>query len=241
VSAENTDGRAQMFVRNFGMGVSSRIEGSPGNWSGWLDLGGSQLQGGLSVVRSGDGRIELFGNTKTGLARFIQAEPDGDIKHDAGFAGVGEGEPAPCGKPTAAVGGDGSTAVFFRRHEQESISYLRRQPDGDWDGVPTALSGGHGGLGGIAVLPLPVPAGSTGSAAEYLVATRNRDGGVSHARTRLDGRRTEWIADSSLTVGAPSIALDADDRPVIAAFGADGQLYLHQVGDAAKAWERVGG
>lgn len=236
VCAVNADGRAQLFVRNFGMGVSSRFEGSPGSWSNWLDFGGSELQGGLSAVRLGDGRIELYGNTRTGIARFAQAEPDVDLKHDAGFTGVAAGEPAPVGKPTAALGADGRVAVFFRRHEQESVSYLHQGPDGGWDGVPIALAAGHGGLGGIAVLPLPGPANAP---AEFVLAVRNRDGGVSHTRTCLDGRRTEWIGDSSLVTGAPSIALDSEDQPVIAAFGADGQLYLRRHADASQQWQQV--
>ena len=236
VCALNADGRAQMFVRNFDMGVSSRFEASPGKWSGWLDLGGSQLQGGLSAVELRDGRIEVFGNTKTGLARFVQAEPGGDLKHDTGFVGIAEGEPAPCGKPTAVVDGHGHIALFFRRHEQEAVSALRQERDGTW-GVPMTLAGGHSGLGGVAVLALPGPMDTPPA---FLIASRNRDGGVSHTTTRLDGRRTEWIADSSLIVGAPSIALDAHDRPVIAAFGGDGHLYLHPTDEAAGTWRRVG-
>jgi LmbE family N-acetylglucosaminyl deacetylase len=239
VGAVAADGRVHMFTRNFEAGVSTRLLRAAGTWRGWQDLGGSELQGGLSAVELPNGRIEVFGNTKTGLARYVQTEVNGELKHDTGFTGIGEGEPAPSGRPTAVADGDGRIALFFRRHRDEAVSVLRQERDGTWDAVPAPLPGGHGGAGGVAVRVLPGD-GETAGPAAFLVAVRNRDGGISHTTTHLDGRRTEWVADSSLVVGAPSIALDAQDRPVIAAFGADGHLYLRHVAEADDTWRRAG-
>lgn len=229
-------GHMQMLVRNFGMGVSARSERSPGVWTDWLDLGGKQLQGGLSAARLPDGTVEVFGNTRTGFTHLVQSDADSRFEIDDDFTELAHGQPEPAGRPLLVADRDGGAALFFRQHESESVAVLRRGSGGGWGRTPLVLAGA-GGFGGIAALALE------GAEQElFIIAVRDRTGLVSYAQTSLDGADPGWVTGGRPIVGAPSIALDADGRPVIAAIGTDARLYVHLVGDGStvESWHPVG-
>jgi hypothetical protein len=60
VTAQNADGRLEVFVRGTDNGVWHRWQTLPGNgWSGWAPLGGA-ITGNPAATRNLDGRLELF-------------------------------------------------------------------------------------------------------------------------------------------------------------------------------------
>jgi hypothetical protein len=232
----DASGHMQMLVRNFGMGLSARSERSPGVWSDWLDLGGKQLQGGLSAARLPDGTVEVFGNTRTGFTHLVQSDAHSRFEIDDDFTELAQGQPEPTGRPLLVADRDGGAALFFRQHQSESVSVLRRGSGGAWGRTPLMLADA-GGFGGIAALPL-----KDARQKLFVIAVRDRTGRVSYTQTSLDGAHSGWVTGGGPVVGAPSIALDAAGRPVIAAIGTDARLYVHLVGDGDKveSWHRIG-
>jgi len=250
----NADGRAQLFVRNFGMGVSSRTESGGGagsggeggegggggggeSWGRWQDLGGSRLQGPLDAVRTDSGLIELYANTADGVQRWRQAEPNGSFKIDYGFDA---GQPS--GRVTVAKDVAGRLALFYRAAERETVrAYRQLKADGEWAAEPVDLPG-HGGTGSVAATSADASGSAGGSSARgesgrsgesssdrtagFVLATRNRDGAISVTRTRADGTGARWTASGGLAMGAPSMARDAAGHLVLAAIGPDCRLYL---------------
>jgi LmbE family N-acetylglucosaminyl deacetylase len=214
----NADGRAQLFVRNFGMGVSTRIESPDGTWGRWHDLGGSRVQNAVEAVRTGSGQIELYANTLEGVQRWRQAEPDGAFKIDYDFeAGL------PSGRVTAVKSADGRLALFYRAAERETVvAYRQLESEGAWAAAPVDVPG-HGGTGSVAGSALPDEAGRPGG---YVVAARNRDGAISVTHTLADGTASRWTASGGPALGAPSLATNAQGRLVLAALGPDCRLYL---------------
>ncbi|GAA1425003.1 hypothetical protein GCM10009601_30970 [Streptomyces thermospinosisporus] len=58
--AVDAQGRAHVFVRNKGSGVSLLAQKEKGGWDAWADLGGEQVQEHLAAVTGESGRAELY-------------------------------------------------------------------------------------------------------------------------------------------------------------------------------------
>ncbi|GGM12082.1 hypothetical protein GCM10010129_65060 [Streptomyces fumigatiscleroticus] len=56
----DAEGRAHVFVRNAGGGVSMRGQKEKGGWGPWHDLKGSDVQDGPAAVTGESGRVELY-------------------------------------------------------------------------------------------------------------------------------------------------------------------------------------
>ncbi|MBO1335003.1 PIG-L family deacetylase [Streptomyces sp. VRA16 Mangrove soil] len=61
VAVTAPDGRVHLFVRNAAQGVSTRVRETGGAWSPWRDLGGGQVQDGLTAVVGADRQVHLYG------------------------------------------------------------------------------------------------------------------------------------------------------------------------------------
>ena len=61
VAVAAPDGRVHLFVRNADKGISTRVRDTDGRWDRWRDLGGAEIQDGLSTVVDGAGRVHVFG------------------------------------------------------------------------------------------------------------------------------------------------------------------------------------
>ncbi|MER6127139.1 hypothetical protein ABT173_32050 [Streptomyces sp. NPDC001795] len=73
--AVDTEGRAHVFVRNKGGGVSMVAQKERGGWGPWHDLGGRGTHEELAAVTGGSGRVELYATTAEGIKRWHQEEP----------------------------------------------------------------------------------------------------------------------------------------------------------------------
>jgi LmbE family N-acetylglucosaminyl deacetylase len=60
VAVTAPDGRVHLFVRNADQGISTRVRETDGAWSPWRDLGGGQVQDGLTAVVGADGEVHVY-------------------------------------------------------------------------------------------------------------------------------------------------------------------------------------
>lgn len=60
VAVTAKDGSVHLFVRNAAQGVSTRVRNVDGVWSAWRDLGGGQVQEGLTAVLGDDGEVHVY-------------------------------------------------------------------------------------------------------------------------------------------------------------------------------------
>ncbi|MEV4428632.1 hypothetical protein ACN9M0_28335 [Streptomyces sp. R-07] len=72
--AVDAQGRAHVFVRNGGGGLSLRAQKDAGGWHPWWDLKGSKTDPSPVAVTNGSGLVELYSSHATGLARYVQRE-----------------------------------------------------------------------------------------------------------------------------------------------------------------------
>ncbi|WP_078630960.1 PIG-L family deacetylase [Streptomyces griseoaurantiacus] len=60
VAVTAPDGRVHLFVRNADQGISTRVRETGGVWSPWRNLGGGQVQDGLTAVVGADGEVHVY-------------------------------------------------------------------------------------------------------------------------------------------------------------------------------------
>ncbi|MFI9644912.1 hypothetical protein ACIHAA_01240 [Streptomyces sp. NPDC052040] len=80
--AVDAEGRAHVFVRNQGGGVSMLAQKERGGWSPWQDIGGPGAHEELAAVTAGSGRVELYATTADGILSWRQEEPGGPLAPD---------------------------------------------------------------------------------------------------------------------------------------------------------------
>ncbi|MFE7974364.1 hypothetical protein [Streptomyces shenzhenensis] len=73
--AVDAQGRAHVFVRNKGGGVSLLAQKEKGGWDPWQDLKGRDVQDELAAVTAESGRVELYAAVPGGILHWRQEEP----------------------------------------------------------------------------------------------------------------------------------------------------------------------
>ncbi|NUR42310.1 MAG: hypothetical protein HOV73_19695 [Streptomyces sp.] len=73
--AVDAQGRAHVFVRNKGGGVSMVAQKEKGGWEPWRDLKGSDVAADLAAVTGESGRVELYAAVPGGLLHWRQQDP----------------------------------------------------------------------------------------------------------------------------------------------------------------------
>jgi hypothetical protein len=73
--AVDAQGRAHVFVRNKGGGVSMVAQKEKGGWDPWRDLKGSDVQEELAAVTGESGRVELYAAVPGGILHWRQEKP----------------------------------------------------------------------------------------------------------------------------------------------------------------------
>ncbi|QFZ18931.1 PIG-L family deacetylase [Saccharothrix syringae] len=230
--AANADGRLQVFVKNGGGGVSTKYRTATG-WSDWVDLFGTDVQDGLSAVRTPQGRIELFASTRSRLLRWYQQQPNGGFTRDETLPSA-----VPASPPSAALSQDGRVEVLYRRADTEEV-VVTVQTAGGWQAAPVLL-GGHGGVGQQAVVTAP-----PGADARIVVFQRNGGTGVSMTMQRgPNAGYGAWTDLGGVIVDYPAAVLDARGAVVVATVGTDGAVYIRTQAAAGAsspfgAWQRL--
>ncbi|MDO0925194.1 hypothetical protein QQY24_07065 [Streptomyces sp. TG1A-8] len=75
--AVDAQGRAHVFVRNAGGGVSLLAQKEKGGWQAWQDLKGGGVHDGLAALTGESGRVELYAAVPGALLHWCQEEPGG--------------------------------------------------------------------------------------------------------------------------------------------------------------------
>ncbi|MER5431381.1 hypothetical protein [Streptomyces sp. NPDC002588] len=73
--AVDAEGRAHVFVRNRGTGLSMVAQKEKGGWEPWCDLKGNGLHDGLAAVTGESGRVEVYASVPGALLHWVQEEP----------------------------------------------------------------------------------------------------------------------------------------------------------------------
>ncbi|MBB4763152.1 PIG-L family deacetylase [Amorphoplanes digitatis] len=224
VAAVRPDGMLQVFVRNFGRGVSSRTQTGPKSWGPWSDLGGSRVQEGLAVATGRSGRLSLFAGTNNSVLVWNQEE-DGSFAPPAALL-----RREATGPVSVAREHDGRLLLVYRAGGHGEVTILRQAREGAWPTVPAVIDG-EGGFGPVAAFSAP------GKDGETLLAHRNDQGTLSVSRQPTGkGMSQSWSAAGAMFVRTPAIATDAAARFVIAALGVDGVLRVARGSDDFSEW-----
>ncbi|MEU4351892.1 PIG-L family deacetylase [Streptomyces sp. NPDC023838] len=218
VVTRGADGTIWLFARNWAKGVSFRSERADGTWSDWSDLGGAEVQEGLSVVTDAQGIVHVFGAGHDTVRHWAQRVPGGP------FAVVPTGLPAPADPPAALARPDGSLVLAFREAGSARL-LVRTLPAGGGAWLDEKIDLDSRGYGTLA-LGL-VPGG-------VLLAVRDNDGGTGVAALGT-GRAPRWSTVPGAVVGAASLATDSGDRPVLALLAPDATLHVRAVSEVKPA------
>ncbi|MFJ2896380.1 PIG-L family deacetylase [Streptomyces sp. NPDC087218] len=196
VAVTAPDGRVHLFVRNAEKGLSTRVrDAGSGRWSEWRDLGGGEVQDGLTAVVDTAGCVHVYAAGHHSVHHWTQDSPDTDVTARAQLADA----PTPAHAPGALPAPDGSVELYYRPAARSELAVVRS------GGGPAPRFGGYGPVTAAAAPGGPVLLGRTPEG-----HIRLRTAGGSAVRSRgpvaLDG--------TALHVGA-------DGRPVVVGFGVD--------------------
>ncbi|MFD9792513.1 PIG-L family deacetylase [Streptomyces sp. NPDC059070] len=208
VVTRGADGTTWLFVRNWAKAVSVRKQAPNGTWSDWTNLGGGEVQEGLSAVTDAKGAVHVFGAGHLTVHHWAQQGPNGPLVL------VPTGLPAPADPPTALARPDGSLLLAYREARTARL-LVRALPAGGGAWRDEHIDLGSRGYGPLALHSIP---------GGVLLAARNNDGGTSLA-TLGTGRAPQWSTVPGAVVGAASLATDAANRPVLARLAPDATLH----------------
>ncbi|MFF4082439.1 PIG-L family deacetylase [Streptomyces sp. NPDC001777] len=196
VAVAAPDDRVHLFVRNAEKGLSTRVrDAGSGRWSEWRDLGGGEVQDGLTAVVDTAGCVHVYAAGHHSVHHWTQDSPDTDVTARAQLADA----PTPAHAPGALPAPDGTVELYYRPAARSELAVVRS------GGGPAPRFGGYGPVTAAAAPGGPVLLGRTPEG-----HIRLRTAGGSAVRSRgpvaLDG--------TALHVGA-------DGRPVVVGFGVD--------------------
>ncbi|MFE2284079.1 PIG-L family deacetylase [Streptomyces sp. NPDC059443] len=206
VATQAGDGTVHLFVRNWAKGVSTRLRGSDGEWSSWTDLGGAEVQEGLTVATDTKGRVHVLASGHDTIHHWTHDQPGQKL------APVRTDLPVSADPPTVLARPDGSLLLVFREVKTARPQAYHRPDGGDWTNDRLDLAGR--GYGPLTLHPLRDG---------VLLAARNNDGGTSLATlgTRLAPR---WTSIKGSVVGQASLATDSADRTFLTRLAPDATL-----------------
>ncbi|AIS01092.1 hypothetical protein [Streptomyces glaucescens] len=228
VVAVDVEGRAHLFVRNRGKGVSMRNQKERGGLNAWHDLRGSKVQE-LIAVTGESGRIEVYAASPTAILRWYQQEP--------GRRPVAA-DPLPVtiepGTLAALPTSKEHTTLFYA--DPEGMLYAWRPDAGPRALLPVA------GPGPVTVLRCDIDGHDC-----TLLAQRSASGRVAFAAypTEQETAGLWWTESGPELPEGTRVALaqDATDRVVAATLTPDGTLRVarrkDEPGLALEAWRTV--
>ncbi|MFB9691379.1 PIG-L family deacetylase [Amycolatopsis plumensis] len=241
-------GRLQVFIKNAGGGVSSKVQSYPnaGFRTNWVDLGGgSGVQDGLAVTVGNTGMVSLFAyavQSGVGRIKYWRARR-ADVETGAQVFELQPDLPGmePAGPPRAASSNDGHVEVYYRlaRNAQvDRASLVGRtwqRPDGSWNSS-TDLVGGHGGVDAIASVDATQQVGS-----DRRIVLFETNGGSGLSTTKQIGPDSrfddEWSDLGAVVVGQPSSVVDGDGRIFVFALTDDGRVLVRHQSEPGGAHE----
>jgi LmbE family N-acetylglucosaminyl deacetylase len=206
VAVAGADGLLEVFVRDSTGGVSARWERSPGDWSDWAKLGGTDVQDGLAAARAPDGRLELFGATTTRLLHWRADRVGAHFAEDGTDIGV-----PPAGPPALASDGR-SVHVFYPRAGSAQVACGYR----DGRGWTSSAVPGAPGAGGVSAV---------WDGRRFQLFARNASGAAAMA---TEGGRGWSDVGGGYVVDAPLAVVDGSGAVVLLAESPDGRLLVNR-------------
>jgi hypothetical protein len=219
----NANGGLVLLVKDGSGGLSGLAQASAGGaWGPWTDLGGgTDIQETVSAIRGGDGRIQIFATTLTGIITWRQTEPNGSIVAADPLPGIPGTLPA--SPPSVALRHDGSVEVIYREAGTiNMITTYQNGPGGPWNPTPVRI-GGQGGTGQPALVTAP-----SGTDGRVLVFARNDATGVSMTGQQGDSTYGSWTDLGGTIVEYPAATTDGAGAAYVFAIGYDGRLYVRR-------------
>ncbi|MEV7903162.1 PIG-L family deacetylase [Streptomyces anulatus] len=197
VAVTAPDGRVHLFVRNAEKGLSTRVrDAGTGRWSGWRDLGGGEVQDGLTAVVDTAGRVHVYAAGHHAVHHWTQDAPGSDVTARTQLTGA----PVPAHAPGALPAPDGSVELYYRPAARERLAAVRTGPG------PAPRFGGYGPVTAAASPGGPV---LLGRSAEGRIQLRTAEG------TAVRSRGPFALDGVALHLGA------VGGRPVVVGFGPD--------------------
>ncbi|MER6419664.1 hypothetical protein [Streptomyces sp. NPDC001137] len=228
--AVDAEGRAHVFVRNNGGGVSMVAQKEKGGWEPWRDLKGHDVQGELAAVTGESGRVEVYAAVPGGILHWRQEKA-------AAQPALEEAMEAPVRPDTlyALATSPAGTTLFYT---DESGDLCAWRP----------------GAKPVTLLPSAGPGPVSAVRCELdghdctLLAQRSASGRVAFAAYPTEQESAgAWWTESGPALpadAAVSLAVDEDGRVVAATLSpSTGQLLLtrrkDEPGLALEAWRKV--
>ena len=204
-----------------------------------IDLGGYDLQEGLSTIRASDGRVWLFASSRDDVQTWKQTAANGNMT-EMGPLPVGPGF-SPATPPTVTMNHDNTLEVIYRDGvTDDTVTTWQTAVSGGWTSGPSQF-GGQGGFGQASLITAP-----PGADARIMVFERNANTGVSMAMQQApDSGYGGWSDLGGTIVDSPATALDPTGAVWLFGIGADGKLYVKRQPSAGAnvafgAWQQVG-
>ncbi|MFC7881263.1 hypothetical protein ACFUVV_05170 [Streptomyces sp. NPDC057376] len=228
--AVDDQGRAHVFVRNEGGGLSMRAQKQKGGWGPWRDLKGAQLQDAPVAVAGRAGRIEAYAYRPGRLIHWLQEKPATEFR--MGDSVETEARP---GTLRALATSDENTTLFFT---DASGTLCAWRPGAEPVALVTAA-----GPGPVAAVRCELDGHDC-----TLLAQRSASGRIAFAAYPSEQESAgAWWTESGPVLPADatvSLTLDTDARVVAAILSpSTGQLLLarrkDEAGLALGAWEAV--
>ncbi|MFF8408497.1 PIG-L family deacetylase [Streptomyces omiyaensis] len=213
------DGRVHVFSRNGAKGVSTRVLGGNGKWTGWEPLPTGRIQDGLTATVDGHGLIHLFGTSANWVEHWTQRTPGGEL-----LRGTRRLAHLPGDVPDAITAADGAVLLGYRAVASDEV-FIERMAAGRakrWTTVAKPRLSGYGRVS--------LTAGRGASAGNGVVAVPA--GATDVLAYDISGGRASAVGSPALlTVGTPSALTLAGGAPVSVALGIDGAPRITQLRD----------
>ncbi|MEU0302717.1 PIG-L family deacetylase [Streptomyces sp. NPDC006175] len=209
VAVAAPDGRVHLFVRNAEKGLSTRVRDGSGRWSAWRDMGGGEVQDGLSTAVDGGGRVHVFGAGHHAVHHWSQDSPGAGLSARPQLTAA----PVPAHAPAALPASDGSVTLHYRAAAAGGLTAVQAGTAMRVEAGTAVPAGRFGGYGPVHASPSPRGPVLLGRTTEGLVQLRVGDGLFvrNGGPVALDG--------TSLHVGQ-------DGRPSVAGLGPDAAPWI---------------
>ncbi len=201
VAVTAPDGRVHLFVRNAEKGLSTRVrDAGTGRWGGWRDLGGGEVQDGLTAVADAAGRVHVYAAGHHAVHHWTQDAPGGEVTARPQLA---DG-PVPSHAPAAVPAPDGSVDLYYRAAARAALTTVTGS------GSPAPHFDGYGPVAAAPAPRGPVLLGRTAEGALHL-----RTAGSTAVRSR-----------GTVALDGAALHLGADGAPTVVGFGPDAAPWI---------------
>ncbi|MDT0428214.1 PIG-L family deacetylase [Streptomyces salyersiae] len=195
------DGSVHLFVRTAEKGLATRVRDASGRWGAWQDMGGGEVQDGLTTTVDGDGRVHVYGAGHHAVHHWTQDAPGSGLtartQLDAG--------PVPGTSPAALTGADGTVEVYHRGQARAELTAVHGDTAADLTGLD--------GYGPVIAAPSPRGTVLLGRSEEGRLQLRT--GGALAVRTT-----------GPVPLDGPALQLGAEGRPTVVGLGTDALPWL---------------